>query len=150
MRCPFCGAPDSRVNNSRRTPSGDQIRRRRECVVCKRRFTTFEYYEEFEFAVVKRDKSREPYQRQKVLAGLRKACEKRPVSEKEIEQALNFIESELRNSSRREIPSEDIGKLILRRLREIDLVAYMRFASVYKQFRDLGDFSREIESLRKD
>lgn len=150
MRCPFCGADDSRVINSRRAAGGDQIRRRRECQSCKRRFGTFEYYEEVEFMVVKRDKSREPYERRKVLAGLHKACEKRPVSEEAIEQMVQYIESELRNRGRREVASEDIGKMILRRLREVDEVAYMRFASVYKQFRDLADYRREIESLTKD
>lgn len=100
--------------------------------------------------VVKRDKSREPYERRKVLAGLHKACEKRPVSEEAIEQMVQYIESELRNRGRREVASEDIGKMILRRLREVDEVAYMRFASVYKQFRDLADYRREIESLTKD
>jgi len=150
MRCPFCAAEDTRVVNSRRTPTGDQVRRRRECEKCRRRFTTFEYYEPVEFIVVKRDTSREPYEQRKLRAGLQKACEKRPVGEAEVDRMVYAIEGELRNRGRREINSEEIGKLVLRKLREIDEVAYMRFASVYKQFRDLADYSREIESLMKE
>ncbi len=149
MRCPFCGNSDTRVINSRRTPNGDQIRRRRKCEKCAKRFTTFEYYESVEFMVAKRDHSREPYEQRKLRSGIEKACEKRPVSDDQIERIVHYVESELRNRGRREVASEEIGKLVLRKLRDIDLVAYMRFASVYKQFRDVTDFSREIESLMK-
>lgn len=150
MRCPICGADDTRVVNSRRTPAGDQVRRRRECEKCRRRFTTCEYYEPIEFIVVKRDQSREPYEQRKMRSGLEKACEKRPVGQDDLDRIVYAIESELRNLGSREIRSEEIGKLVLRKLREVDPVAYLRFASVYKQFRDLADYSREIESLMKE
>jgi len=150
MHCPFCGHEETRGINSRRAAGGDQVRRRRVCEQCRRRFTTFEYYEPVEFIVVKRDNSREPYEQPKLRSGLEKACEKRPVTQSDIDRMVHAIESELRNRGRREVHSEEIGKLALRKLREVDPVAYLRFASVYKQFRDLADYSREIESLMKD
>ncbi len=151
MRCPFCGHEETKVVNSRRTPGGDQIRRRRECEQCGERFTTFEYYESVEFTVLKRHEGeQEPYDQRKLRSGIVKACEKRPVSPEQIDQIVYFVENELRKTGRREIESAEIGKLVLRKLRETDRVAYIRFASVYKAFQDVADFSREIENLMKD
>ncbi|MEQ8821417.1 MAG: transcriptional regulator NrdR [Sumerlaeia bacterium] len=150
MRCPFCGSPDTRVINSRPSPTGESIRRRRECVACKQRFTTAEYVERLEMAIVKRDGTREPYERGKVRRGIEKACEKRPVSAEEIDQVMRGVERDLLATTDREIPSEAVGKAVLAHLKNLDAVAYVRYASVYKQFRDLHDFNAEIETLLKD
>jgi transcriptional repressor NrdR len=147
MRCPFCNAADTKVINSRPAGGGESIRRRRECEQCKKRFTTFETLEKSLQTVVKRDGSRVPYSRERVLRGLEKACKKRPVSEQQIDEVLDHVEAEGFSDTKREIRSEDIGRLVLDKLRTIDAVAYIRFASVYKQFGELKDFEAEIKWL---
>ncbi len=150
MKCPFCGAPDSRVINSRPSGAGESIRRRRVCEKCGRRFTTFEVVERAAVSVVKRSGVREAFDADKVRAGIQKACEKRPVPAQAIDAIVAEIEGEAFAHVAREIPTDQIGLIILRRLKEIDPVAYLRFASVYKQFRDLTDFNAEIQSLLKE
>lgn len=150
MKCPFCGAPDSRVINSRPSAGGESIRRRRLCEMCKRRFTTFEVVERAPVSVVKRSGVREPFDADKLRSGIQKACEKRPVPAQAIDEVVAEIEGEAFANADREIPTEQIGRIILRRLKEIDKVAYLRFASVYKQFCDLTDFDSEIQSLLKE
>jgi transcriptional repressor NrdR len=156
MNCPFCGTPDTRVVNSRPSASGDSVRRRRECQNCNKRFTTFEYIEKVELIVVKRqtDKrepaKREPFELKKLRAGIERACEKRPIPADHIDAMIREIERTLLGRTEREIPAEEIGLLVLKHLKELDVVAYIRFASVYKEFRDLQAFSREIDSLLKD
>jgi transcriptional repressor NrdR len=150
MNCPFCRHDDTRVVNSRPSPAGDMVRRRRECTECQRRFTTVEYVEKVELMVVKRPGTREPFQLAKVRKGVERACEKRPVSPTQIDQLVDEVERALLREYEREVPSEDIGILILRLLKELDHVAYVRFASVYKQFHDLQDFNKEIQSLLKE
>jgi transcriptional repressor NrdR len=147
MKCPFCGNPDSKVIDSRSAESGQVIRRRRECKECKKRFTTFERFELFPVAVVKRNGDREPYKREKILVGLRKAFEKRPVTSQQIEDIAYGIEAELRAEGNKEIPSSFIGMLVLKNLKEFDEVAYLRFASVYKEFKDVMEFQSELGQL---
>ncbi|MCB2153637.1 transcriptional regulator NrdR [bacterium] len=150
MNCPYCGAPDTRVVNSRPSPAGDSVRRRRECQKCGRRFTTSESIERVEVVVVKRDKTREPFDIAKLRRGIEKSCEKRAVSEEQIERVITYVERDLLTKAEREVPSERIGKLVLKRLKDLDPVAYLRYASVYKGFRDLQDFNAEIKTLLKD
>ncbi|MCC6546953.1 transcriptional repressor NrdR [Candidatus Sumerlaeota bacterium] len=150
MKCPFCSAAGTRVINSRPANGGDSIRRRRECDVCRERFTTFEAVEQTQRIVVKRDNSRAPYQRERLIKGLEKACKKRPVSTAQIETVVNYVEKEAFKNSSQEVTTEQIGRLVLKRLKDLDQVAYIRFASVYKQFRDLHDFNTEIKTLLKD
>ncbi|MEO8377668.1 MAG: transcriptional regulator NrdR [Candidatus Sumerlaeota bacterium] len=150
MKCPFCSAAGTRVINSRPASGGDSIRRRRECDTCGERFTTFEAVETMQRVVVKRDNSRAPYQRDRLIRGLEKACKKRPVSQIQIENIVNYVEKEAFKSSSQEVSTEQLGRLVLKRLKDIDQVAYIRFASVYKQFRDLHDFNTEIKTLLKD
>ena len=147
MRCPSCGNPESKVLDSRPVNEGQSIRRRRECLNCQKRFTTFETIESIPFIVVKKDKTREVFDRNKVLNGLIKACEKRPVTMKQLETAANDIEQALQSSMRSEIPSADIGELVMDRLKELDEVAYVRFASVYRQFKDITTFRDELNKL---
>lgn len=147
MKCPFCGNPESKVIDSRSAENGQVIRRRRECKGCKRRFTTFERFEQFPVAVVKRNGDREPYKREKILVGLRKAFEKRPITSQEIEEIASKIEAELRAEGNEEIPSSFIGMLVLKNLKDIDEVAYLRFASVYKDFKDITEFQSELGQL---
>ena len=147
MKCPFCGNPDSKVIDSRSAESGQVIRRRRECKNCKRRFTTFERFEQFPVAVVKRNGDKESYKREKILIGLRKAFEKRPVTSQQIEELASKIESELRAEGKEEVPSSFIGMLVLKCLKEIDEVAYLRFASVYKDFQSITEFQSELGQL---
>lgn len=147
MKCPFCGYPDSKVIDSRDTDGGQVIRRRRSCKKCGKRFTTFERYEQVSMTVIKRSGDREPYKREKVLAGLKKAFEKRPVTSQEIEDMVTSIEAELKEEGKREIPSSAIGMAVLRRLKEMDKVAYLRFASVYKDFKDVSEFQSELGQL---
>ena len=149
MNCPYCGTPDTRVVNSRPS-AGDSVRRRRECQKCARRFSTLEFIEKVELMVVKRDKTREPFDIAKLRAAIEKAVDRRAVSEEQIARVLMYIERDLLTKSDREVPSERIGRLVLKRLKELDPVAYLRFASVYKQFRDLQDFNAEIKTLLKD
>ncbi len=147
MNCPFCSGLDSKVIDSRASEEGNAIRRRRECLVCQKRFTTYERIEETPLMVIKKDGRREPFDRSKVLNGLVKACEKRPVSFATLEKLVNTVERELRNHMEQEVTSTTVGELIMEGLKSIDEVAYVRFASVYRQFKDLGDLMHELQSL---
>lgn len=147
MKCPYCGYPDSKVIDSRESDAGQSIRRRRECKKCGKRFTTFERYEQYPITVIKRSGDREPFKREKVLAGLRKAFEKRPVTSQQIEDLATSIEAELREEGKKEVPSSAIGMAVLRRLKDMDEVAYLRFASVYKDFKDIREFQSELGQL---
>lgn len=147
MKCPFCENPDTKVIDSRPTEEGHAIRRRRECDQCNKRFTTYEKVEEMLLMVVKKDGRREAFDRSKVLNGIIKACEKRPVPIIEIEKVVNEIERGLNNMMEKEVQSEFIGELIMEQLKKLDEVAYVRFASVYRQFTDVNTFVAEIEKL---
>lgn len=147
MRCPKCGSSEDKVVDSREARDGHAIRRRRECQRCEFRFTTYEIVEREELRVVKNNGVREPFSRDKLLGGIRKACEKRPVKMEVIEQAVDEIGDELEQEGYREIPSSVIGAKVMRRLEEIDHVAYVRYASVYRQFEDVGEFIKEIKNL---
>ncbi len=149
MKCPFCETNDTRVIDSRPTEEGHAIRRRRECDNCGKRFTTYEKVEEVFFMVIKKDGSREAFDRSKVLNGILKACEKRPVPIADIEKIVNDIERGLNNMMEKEIESKVIGEVIMEHLKELDEVAYVRFASVYRQFTDVNTFAAEIEKLLK-
>jgi transcriptional repressor NrdR len=149
MKCPFCSNPDSKVVDSRPDKDGSTIRRRRECESCGRRFTTHERVEEILPQVVKRDGRREPFDRLKLVSGLKKACEKRPVSAETIEEMVNRVESRLMESGEKELPSTTIGELVMRELHEVDQVAYVRFASVYRSFKDITEFMSELQDLLK-
>lgn len=150
MKCPYCGYEESKVTDSRPTDEGERIRRRRECVRCGKRFTTYEVIENLPLIVVKKDKSRQTYDRGKLLGGMLRACEKRPVSIETLERVADEIEAELQNSLEREVTSQHIGELTMEKLREIDEVAYVRFASVYRQFRDINTFMDELTKLLHD
>lgn len=150
MRCPFCLHLDSKVLDSRQTEEGASIRRRRECMGCHKRFTTYERLDEMPFLVVKKDGRREPFSRAKILNGMMRACEKRPISGETIEDAVAEIERQVRSGLEREIASEYIGELVMDKLRDLDDVAYVRFASVYRQFKDIDRFIEELQQLRKD
>lgn len=147
MKCPYCDFSDTKVIDSRPTEEGQAIRRRRECENCGRRFTTYEKMEESIIMVVKKDGKREAFDRSKIMAGIVKACEKRPVSMAEIESVVSNIERGLNNMMAKEVKSNFIGELIMEELKELDQVAYVRFASVYRQFTDVNTFIREIEKL---
>lgn len=147
MKCPFCGYEESKVIDSRPTDEGERIRRRRECMQCAKRFTTYEIIESVPILVVKKDKSREAFDREKLLRGMMRACEKRPVTMDTIEKAVTEIEVSLQNSLDREVSSVKIGELVMERLKEIDEVAYVRFASVYKHFKDVNAFMDELSSF---
>lgn len=147
MRCPYCGNNESKVVDSRPTDEETAIRRRRECEKCAKRFTTYEKIEEVPLFIVKKDGSRELYQRSKIMNGFLKACEKRPVSIKQIEEVVDEIEKELYNSMDKEIDSKRVGELVMQRLKQLDDVAYVRFASVYRQFKDLNTFIEELNKL---
>ena len=150
MKCPFCSFEESRVIDSRPTDEGERIRRRRECLKCGKRFTTYEIIETVPLIVVKKDKSRELFDRNKLMAGMLRACEKRPVSLQTIEDAISDIESTLQNSLDREVTSDKIGELCMQKLKSIDEVAYVRFASVYRQFRDVSTFVEEVSKLLQE
>lgn len=147
MKCPYCGELESKVIDSRPTEDGEKIRRRRECLSCSKRFTTYEIVETVPVMVIKKDHSREAFDRQKLLAGMLRACEKRPVSYQMLEQAVNEIEQTVLNSYEREITSLEIGELAMQQLKSIDEVAYVRFASVYRQFSDINTFMDELKEL---
>ena len=149
MRCPYCHSVNDKVVNSRTCQDGDAIRRRRECLDCGRRFTTFEYIEAAELHVIKSNGERESFDRQKLKRGIWRACEKRPVTEEDIEGVVSEIEKEIQNRMITELRAGDIGEMVLRRLRKIDEVAYIRFASVYKAFRDAAQFRDEALGLLK-
>ncbi len=150
MRCPFCGFLESKVIDSRESKKGISIRRRRECLSCKRRFTTYEKIEEIPYMVVKKDGTRQPFDTQKLLRGMMKACEKRPIQISQLEEVIEEIESLLQERPDKEIGVAEIGELVMDRLRELDKVAYVRFASVYREFGDVAEFRRELEDLMKD
>jgi len=149
VRCPFCYSDDTKVLDSRQIEGGTAIRRRRECDVCSKRFTTYEKYEEFQLIVVKKDGRREQFSRQKLLSGLHKACEKRPVSTEKLETMVSEIERQLRDTNDREVPSERIGEAVIDKLFATDEIAYIRFASVYRQFKDIHKFMEELDELVK-
>ncbi len=147
MKCPFCGYEESKVIDSRPTDEGERIRRRRECIKCGKRFTTYEIIESVPIIVVKKDKSREAFDRDKLLGGMLRACEKRQVSIETLENAVSEIEAVLQNSLDREVTSIHVGELAMEKLKEIDEVAYVRFASVYRQFKDINTFMEELAKL---
>jgi len=147
MRCPFCGEAKDKVVDSREANSGDAIRRRRECLECGRRFTSYERIEEIPYLVIKKDGRREAFDRAKLTAGLHTACEKRPVPAKAIEAVVDEIESMVQDSSEREVEAQAIGALVMERLKELDKVAYVRFASVYRRFEDVQEFMSELRDL---
>lgn len=148
MRCPFCKKPDSRVVDSRAAEDGNTIRRRRECSGCGKRFTTYEVLEMVPLMVIKNDGRREPFDREKLLKGLIRSCDKREISMERIVALENDIERELRNTMEREVTARSIGELVMERLKDFDEVAYIRFASVYRKFRDISNFLDELEKLR--
>lgn len=150
MRCPYCGNLEDRVVDSRESREGDVIRRRRECTGCERRFTSYEKIEEQPFTVVKRDQRREPYNRDKLMRGLEIACIKRPIPRVEIDAIADDIERMMQESSAREIGSDELGSFIMKRLRALDRIAYVRFASVYRRFEDVDQFVAELHELRDD
>lgn len=148
MKCPFCGSSESKVTDSRTSESADSIRRRRECLSCGQRFTTFERLEETPITVIKKGGEREPLDRQKLLGGLLRASVKRHISRDQLEQLVSDIEADLRNQFKYEVTSKKLGELILNRLRSLDKVAYVRFASVYREFQDIDEFTSELEKLQ--
>ena len=148
MRCPFCGNGEDRVVDSRESREGDVIRRRRECTQCERRFTSYEKIESQPFQVVKRDQRREPFDRMKLMRGLQVACRKRPVSQDALERVADSIDTAMNDAGEREISSRDIGAMVMTRLRQLDPVAYVRFASVYRNFEDVESFVKELHQLR--
>ena len=150
MKCPFCGYEDSKVVDSRPTDEGTSIRRRRECLKCLKRFTTYETVERMPLMLVKRDGTRQAYDRQKLLNGLMKAGEKRPVSLMQLEQIVDNVEQKVFGSLESEVSSKVIGELVMEQLRKVDEVAYVRFASVYRQFKDINTFMEELNTLIKD
>jgi len=147
MKCPYCGFGQDKVIDTREINDGLQIRRRRECLNCGKRFTTYEEIEMKPLIVIKKDGRREKFNREKIFTGIQKACEKRPISTEEIEKIIMEIEQELRQKFDREVPSKEIGKIIIKRLKKIDKVAYIRFASVYREFQDISEFKKEIEKI---
>ena len=150
MKCPFCGYYESKVIDSRPTDEGERIRRRRECLGCGKRFTTYEIIETLPLVVAKRDKSREAFDRNTLLNGMLRACEKRPITFEMLNKAVDEIESMLQNTLEREVPSHKIGELAMEKLKDIDQVAYVRFASVYRQFSDINSFLVELKKLLAD
>ena len=147
MKCPFCCCEESKVIDSRPTDEGERIRRRRECLNCQKRFTTYEIIESLPLIVIKRDKTREIFDREKLLNGLLRACQKRPLSVDTLENLVDEIEASLQNSLEREVTSEKIGAMVMDRLKDIDEVSYVRFASVYRQFKDINTFMEELNKL---
>ena len=147
MKCPFCGEIDNKVIDSRLSKDGNVIRRRRECIICGRRFTTYEHIEEIPVMIVKKDGRREVFSREKVRSGLQKACQKRDISINVIDEFLDELERDLREAGEKEISSNKIGEKIMVKLHEIDDVAYVRFASVYREFKDVNDFVSELKKL---
>jgi transcriptional repressor NrdR len=147
VKCPYCGFHDLKVVDSRDSDTGESIRRRRECIGCHKRFTTYERVENIPFYVIKKDGRREDFDRQKLFSGLMTACEKRDISPTTIEATIDELEAELRSTGKVEIPTRDIGELVMEKLRRLDDVAYVRFASVYRSFRDLSEVKKEIDAL---
>ena len=147
MKCPFCGHEEDKVVDSRGSQDGRSIRRRRECLSCGKRFTTYEHVEEQPLMVIKKDGRREPFDRHKLLAGLVKACEKRPVSMDDLERLVDELERELSQQFEREVASREVGERVMKKLHALDPVAYVRFASVYREFKDVEQFMRELKDL---
>ncbi len=147
MKCPFCGFLEDKVVDSREAKDGDAIRRRRECLQCSRRFTSYERIDEIPYMVVKKDGKREIFERNKIMAGLLRACEKRPISSSQLESIVDSVEKNVQDSADRELPTSEMGKIIMRRLKELDKVAYVRFASVYLEFEDVSEFMTELKNL---
>jgi len=147
MKCPFCGYTESKVIDSRPAEEGASIRRRRECLSCQRRFTTYEVMERLPLVVIKRDGSRQTFDKNKLIGSMLKACEKRSVALGDLEKIADEIEQELQNELEREIPTSEIGEMVMRRLQNLDQVAYVRFASVYRQFKDINTFMEELTRL---
>ena len=150
MRCPYCGYQESKVVDSRHSDDNTSIRRRRECLSCQKRFTTYETVESLPMVVVKKDNSRQSFDRNKILNGMVRACEKRPVSMADLEQAVDEIEQIIQNSLDREVSTERIGELVMERLKPLDEVAYVRFASVYRQFKDINSFMQELTKILEE
>lgn len=150
MKCPYCGYEESKVVDSRHSDDGNSIRRRRECLSCQKRFTTYETVESLPVVVVKKDNSREPFDRNKILRGMVRACEKRPVSMADLEAAVAEIEQIVQNSLDREVDTGRIGELVMERLKPLDEVAYVRFASVYRQFKDINSFMHELTKILEE
>jgi transcriptional repressor NrdR len=147
VKCPYCGHLEDKVVDSRESREGEVIRRRRECLECGRRFTSYERVDEIPYMVVKKDGKRERFERQKLIAGLLKACEKRPVKVSALEAIADRVEGALQERPDREMPATEIGQIVMQELRQLDKVAYVRFASVYRHFRDIGEFMTELEDL---
>lgn len=147
MKCPFCSAEHDRVVDSRESRGGRAIRRRRECLTCSRRYTTYERIEEIPYFVVKRDGSRVDFDRNKLILGLRKACEKRPIPAKRLDEVVDAVEQMLHETEEREITTEKVGRFVMEQLRDLDQVAYVRFASVYRKFEDIDAFMAELKDL---
>ncbi len=147
MKCPYCGYKEDKVVDSRATQEESAIRRRRECLKCGKRFTTYEYIEEVSLMVIKKDNRREPFDRKKILTGIMKACEKRPVSLEKMEEIATWVEHAVQKKSDREVLASRIGELVMQRLKLLDDVAYVRFASVYRQFKDVGQFMVELKDI---
>jgi transcriptional repressor NrdR len=147
MKCPYCGYKEDKVVDSRATAEESAIRRRRECLKCGKRFTTYEYIEEVSLMVIKKDGRREPFDRKKILSGIMKACEKRPISMEKMEEIVTQIERAIQKKSDREVASSRIGELVMEKLKALDEVAYVRFASVYRQFKDVGQFMVELKDI---
>jgi transcriptional repressor NrdR len=147
MKCPFCAHLEDKVVDSRESKDGDSIRRRRECIECGKRFTSYERIDEIPYMVVKKDGKREGFDRNKIMAGLLRACEKRPISASQLESIVDSVEKYVQESLERERPTSDVGKIIMRRLKELDKVAYVRFASVYLEFEDVSEFMNELKDL---
>jgi transcriptional repressor NrdR len=147
MRCPQCGYKEDKVVDSRATAEESAVRRRRECLKCGKRFTTYEYVEEVSLMVIKKDSRREPFDRKKILAGIMKACEKRPISVEKMEETVTQVERAIQKKSDREVSSSRIGELVMEKLKNLDDVAYVRFASVYRQFKDVGQFMVELKDM---
>ncbi len=147
MRCPFCAHLEDKVVDSRESREGDSIRRRRECLRCERRFTSYERIDEIPYMVIKKDGRREPFNRDKIMSGLLRACEKRPIPTAKLDAIVNSIETYVQSSPERERPTTKIGEMIMRRLKEMDKVAYVRFASVYLEFQDVTEFMHELKGL---
>jgi len=147
MKCPFCGHLGDKVVDSRESKEGEVIRRRRECLDCGRRFTSYERIDEIPYMVIKKDGSRERFERQKLIAGLLKACEKRPVSISAVEKVADRVEAMLQERPEKEIPTAEVGAFVMQELKRLDKVAYVRFASVYRHFRDIGEFMNELKDL---
>ena len=149
MKCPYCKKDDDHVINSRSCDDGFSIRRRRKCLACKRRYTTYEKREEISLRVIKKDGSRQPFNPEKIIVGIVKSCEKRPVSMEKIKEVLSRIERAIYDKFDREVPAKEIGELLMKELKTLDHVAYVRFASVYREFKDAKQFMKELQNIRK-